>query len=167
MSRPSMFCITTALAVMSVPILTLPAAALAQTNPSTVASPNAETPAPGAVPALPKSMSEKVEQHIKQLHEQLGITAAEEPQWNLFAQVMRDNAAQMQQAFAARGVNVATMTAVDNMQSYAQLAQVHASNMQKLATAFQTLYNTFPDSQKKVADAVFRENNGKPPSSKH
>jgi protein CpxP len=168
MSRPSMFRITAALAVMSVPILTLPAVALAQTSPSAVASPNAETPASGAVPAaLPKSMSEKVEQHIKQLHDQLGITAAEEPQWNLFAQVMRDNAAQMQQAFAARGVNVATMTAVDNMQSYAQLAQVHASNMQKLASAFQTLYNTFPDSQKKVADAVFRENNGKPPSSKH
>lgn len=167
MSRPSMFRIAAVLAVMSVPVLTLPAAALAQTSPSTVAPPNTETPASRTVPALPESMSKKVEQHIAQLHNQLGITAAEEPQWKPFAQVMRDNAAQMQQAFAARGANAATMTATDNMQSYAQLAQAHADNMQKLASAFQTLYNTFPDSQKKVADAVFRENNGKPPSSKH
>jgi periplasmic protein CpxP/Spy len=167
MSRPSMFRIAAVLAVMSVPVLTLPAAALAQTSPSTVAPPNEKTPASGTVPALPKSISEKVEQHIKQLHDQLGITVAEEPQWKQFAQVMRDNATQMQQAFAARAANVATMTAAENMQSYSQLAQLHAANMQKLASAFQTLYDTFPDAQKNVADAVFRQNNGKPTSSKH
>ena len=167
MSRPSMFRIAAVLAVMSVPVLTLPAAALAQTSPSTVAPPNAETPTSGTVPALPKSMSKKVEQHIRQLHNQLGITAAEEPQWKLFAQVMRDNAGQMQQAFAARAANVATMTAAENMQSYSQLAQVHSANMQKLASAFQSLYNTFPDAQKKDTDTIFRQNNGKPTSSKH
>lgn len=58
---------------------------------------------------------------------------------------MRDNAAQMQQGFTARAANVATMTAPENMQSYSQLAQLHAANMQKLANAFQTLYNTFRD----------------------
>jgi periplasmic protein CpxP/Spy len=164
MSRPSMFRLAAVLAVMGVPVLSLPA--LAQTSPSTVASPNEETSS-GAVPALPKSISEKVEQHIKQLHDQLGITVAEKSQWNQFAQVMRDNAARMHAAFAARAANVATMTATENMQSYSQLAQVHAANMQKLASAFQSLYNTFPEAQKKVADTVFRENIGKRTSSKH
>ena len=131
MSHPSMFRLAAVLAVMSVPVLTLPAAALAQTSPSTVAPPNEETPASGTVPALPKTISEKVEQHIKQLHDQLGITVEEKPQWNQFAQVMRDNAARMHQAFAARAANVATMTAAENMVSYSQLAQVHAANMQK------------------------------------
>jgi hypothetical protein len=97
----------------------------------------------------------------------LGITVAEKPQWNQFAQVMRDNAARMQQAFAARAANVATMTAVENMRSYSQLAQAHASNMQKLASSFQSLYSTFPDSQKKVADTVFQANTKKRASSKH
>jgi phage/plasmid primase-like uncharacterized protein len=48
------------------------------------------------------------------------------------------------------------------MQSYAQLAQVHATNMQKLASAFQSLYSSFPDQQKLVADAVFRKSNALP-----
>jgi periplasmic protein CpxP/Spy len=167
MSRPSMFRVAAVLAVMSVPALTLPAASWAQTSPSTVAPPNEETPASGTVPALPKTISEKVEQHIERLHDQLRITVAETSQWNQFAQVMRDNAARIHQAFAARAANVATMTAAENMQSYSQLAQVHAADMQKLASAFQSLYNTFPDAQKKVADMVFRENNGKPTPSKH
>ncbi len=50
----------------------------------------------------------------------------------------------------------ANMTAPQNMQSYAQLAQVHADGMQKLSAAFQTLYDTFPASQKQIADAVFQ-----------
>jgi periplasmic protein CpxP/Spy len=167
MSRSSMFRLAAVLAVMSVSALTLPAASLAQTSPSTAAPPNEEPPASGTVPALPKSIAEKVEQHIKQLQDQLGITVAETPQWNQFAQVMRDNAARMQQAFTARAANLATMTAVENMQSYSQLAQVHAANMQKLASAFQLLYNTFPDAQKKVADTAFREHNRKPASPQH
>ena len=32
-----------------------------------------------------------------------------------------------------------TMDAAQNMQSYAQLAQVHAQDMQQMASAFQTL----------------------------
>ncbi len=53
------------------------------------------------------------------------------------------------------------------MQSYAQLAQVHAANTQKLATAFQTLYATFPDAQKQTADAVFQNVNQKHAPHKH
>jgi hypothetical protein len=116
---------------------------------------------PAAAPDMTKLMSEKLERHIQLLHDQLGITAAEEPQWAQFAQVMRDNAAQMEQAFRARGAHLASMNAIDNMQSYAELAQIHATNMQKLASAFQALYAIFPEPQKMLADAVFRNNNGR------
>jgi len=54
------------------------------------------------------------------------------------------------------------MTAAENMQFYSRLTQVHAANMQKLESAFQSVYNTFPDAQKKVADTVFPQNHGKP-----
>ena len=110
-------------------------------------------------PARPSGVSPDVEQHISRLHGQLGITPAEQAQWEQCAQVMRDNAAQMNQAFMDRSAKVAGMNAVDTMQSYAQLAQIHATNMQKLASAFQALYGSFPDQQKQVADAVFRKNN--------
>ena len=135
--------------------------ASAQTAPS--AAPMAAEHSPmsssGSGPAHARSAPPDVEKHITQLHAQLGITPAEQAQWEQCAQVMRDNAAQMNQAFMDRSGKLDGMNAVDNMQSYAQLAQVHATNMQKLASAFQALYSSFPDQQKQVADAVFRKNN--------
>ena len=79
-----------------VALLALSAAALAQP---------AQSPAPAAPPAAAshpvpgKNMEERVENHIKQLHAQLQITPAEQPQWDQFAQVMRENARDMDQAF--------------------------------------------------------------------
>jgi protein CpxP len=161
MSHLSMFRVATVLAA-TLPALTLPAAVYAQTN-----SPAGGAASTGAESALPASVSAKVEQHIKALHDQLGITPGEQPQWEAFAQVMRENAAQMSDAFINRSAKVSGMTAVDNMQSYAQLAQVHATNTQKLASAFQALYNTFPDQQKQLADRIFQNSKGKLPSNKH
>lgn len=109
--------------------------------------------------ALLKGQSKNVEAHIAALHDQLQITAAEEAHWAAFAQVMRDNALQMDAAFVQRGQAFATMNAVQDLQSYAQIAQVQSDNMQKLAAAFQTLYVSFPPSQQKLADAVFRPRN--------
>jgi hypothetical protein len=129
----------------------LPVAALAQTM-----APSANTPAATAsAPALPKAEEAKLDEHIKSLHDELKITAAEEPAWRQFAAVMRSNAYDMNQAFQSRA-GVASMTAPANMQSYAELAQVHADGMQKLSAAFETLYDTFPAAQKATADAVFQ-----------
>jgi protein CpxP len=153
------------LAAATLPVLSLPAAAFAQAN--TPAPAPAEAPSTGAAPALPASISAKVEEHIKQLHDQLSITPAEQPQWDQYAQVMRENAAQMSEAFTTRASKVGAMNAADNMQSYAQISQVHATNMQKLASAFQSLYNTFPDDQKHLADGVFQNSKGRLAPHKH
>ena len=50
------------------------------------------------------------------------------------------------------------MNAVQNMQSYEQLAQAHAQDLEKLVPAFQKLYDAMPDQQKQLADQVFRAN---------
>jgi hypothetical protein len=49
------------------------------------------------------------------------------------------------------------MSAEQNMQSYANLAQMHADGMEKLAAAFSTLYESFPAAQKTVADKLFQQ----------
>jgi protein CpxP len=94
-------------------LLALPAAALAQPTqspaPAAAPSPMTSQPVPG------KSMEERVENHIKQLHAQLRITPAEQPQWDQFAQVMRENARDMDQAFMQRAQQYPTMNAMQNM----------------------------------------------------
>lgn len=137
-------------------LLALPAAGFAQsTQPPAAAagaSPLASHPMPG------NTAEQRVEGHIKQLHAQLRITSAEESQWNQFADVMRQNARSMDQAIATRMQQYPTMNALQNMQSYEQIAEAHAQDLQKLVPAFENLYNAMPAEQKQVADQVFRAN---------
>ena len=109
-------------------------------------------------PVPGKNAEERVERRIKELHSQLQITPAEEPQWNEFAQVMRENARDMDQAFMHRAQQFPRMNAVQNMQSYEQLSREHAQRVEKLVPAFQKLYDAMPDRQKRLADQVFRAN---------
>jgi periplasmic protein CpxP/Spy len=133
-------------------ILTLPLVALGQPAHSPGASPLASRPAAG------NSAEQRVEQRIRDLHAQLRITSAEQSQWEQFANVMRENARAMDQAIAQRTQQYPTMTALQNMQSYAQIASQHSEDMQKLVPAFDTLYNAMSAEQKQVADQVFRSN---------
>jgi hypothetical protein len=103
-----------------------------------------------------ETMQQMAEQRIAALHKSLHITAAQQPQWDQFAQVMRDNAKDLDQAYQQRATTFDKMNAVDNMQSYAQIEQTRAQDMQKLVPAFQTLYNALSDEQKQEADALFR-----------
>lgn len=96
-----------------------------------------------------------VENRIKTLHDKLQITSAQEDEWNNVAQTMRDNEGNIHQLIQSRHQNLDSMTAIDDLQSYQQIAQAHADGLQKLTAAFQTLYNDMSDAQKKNADEVF------------
>jgi hypothetical protein len=52
---------------------------------------------------------------------------------------------------------VAEMNAVDNMHSYAQIARAYADNTERLATAFDSLYASLSDIQKRAVDTLFRQ----------
>jgi protein CpxP len=151
------------LAGLVIPAMSLPAGAFAQT-PS--AAPSATAKSATATSKAP-SAADRVEQHITQLHAQLRITPAQQAQWDQFAQVMRDNAKGMDQIVDQRGASLASMTAAENMQSYSQIAQQHAQDMQKLSAAFQTLYSSLSDEQKKNADEVFRARGAQHAATKH
>ena len=146
-------------------LLSLPAAALAQSS-QAPASATPEKGRPAAAQSSPlaghpvagRNAKERVEQRIKELHAQLRITPAEHPQWDQFAQVMRENARDMDQAYIHRAEQFHSMNALQNMQSYEQIAEEHAQHLQKLVAAFQTLYNAMPDEQKQLTDQVFHAN---------
>jgi hypothetical protein len=145
-------------------LLTWPAVALAQSQAPAAALPGTEKPAATASsplaghPVAGKTAQERVEQRIKELYSQLRITPAERPQWDQFAQVMRDNARDMDQAWLERIDRSQSMNAVQNMQSYEQIAAQHAQHVQKLVPAFQNLYTVMSEQQKQLADQVFRAN---------
>ena len=108
-------------------------------------------------PARTHSLEGNVEQRILSLHAKLQITPQQEPHWVQFATVMRDNARAMDMSFQRRVQTMPTMTAPENMASYAQVSTEHAQQMQRLGPAFQVLYDSMTDIQKKGADQVFRD----------
>ena len=113
-----------------------------------------------AAPSVPArhvaSAADRVEQRIASLHARLGITPAEQPLWDKFAQVMRDNAQKLSETAGDRAAKLKDMNASDNMQSYAQLAMVHAQDLQNLSAAFQPLYASLSPEQQHEADTMFR-----------
>src|SRR6202035_857024 len=73
-------------------IIALAVAAL-RTQPALALAQSAPTPGAEA----------RVEQRSRELHAELQITAAEEPQWQQSVQIMRDNSREMDQALTQRG----------------------------------------------------------------
>jgi hypothetical protein len=102
------------------------------------------------------SDSNAVEARIKELHRKLHITAAQKPQWDNLAQVMRDNAQAMSDLKKQRASDAQTMNAVDVVKSYESVIEAHEDGMKKFVPPFEALYNTMSDAQKKTADSLFR-----------
>jgi len=130
------------------------AAAQLGSAPETLAQASTAPATTESAPAGEKS--DPVEARIKELHSRLHITTAQQAQWDSLVQVMRDNAKAMTDLQAQRKQDVKTMTAVDAVKSYQAVIQAHEAGMAKFVPAFQALYDSMSDAQKKIADAMFR-----------
>jgi periplasmic protein CpxP/Spy len=119
--------------------------AATSSSPETMSAPSAESPSRSAV-----------ETRIKDLHQKLKITNAEEPKWDAVAQVMRENAQTMEALQKQRASDAKSMDAVGVVRSYAEVVQAHEDGIKKFIPAFEDLYNSMSDSQKKTADSMFR-----------
>jgi periplasmic protein CpxP/Spy len=111
------------------------------------------TPPPTTAPASPQDAAE---QRVRSLQAELHITDAQMPQWSTFAQAMRDNAISTGTLFRQRASSQ-SMSALDNMKSYAQVARAYADNTENLSVAFEALYGVLSDQQKQTIDTLFRQ----------
>lgn len=148
-------CAVAAAALLSSFAVALPA--LAQTSPAP--APAASTPSANATAAATPAASEAkhsaaVEAHIAALKKKLMITSAQEATWDTFAAVMRDNGEAIEAAVQEREASK-NLDAIHDLQSYANVAQVHADGAKKLAGAFQPVYDSLSPEQKKNADTMF------------
>ena len=98
-----------------------------------------------------------VEKRISELHAKLKITSDQETLWSAVANEMRDEGKTFTSAIQTRDGSAKTMTAIDDLNSYADLASLHADSMKKFITVFTPLYNGMTADQKKNADLVFQE----------
>jgi uncharacterized protein YaaN involved in tellurite resistance len=136
----------------------LTTSAWAQQTAAPPATPSSDAP---AATHRSHKRADVVEQRITDLHARLMITDQQSKQWDAFAQTMRDNARKTSEAFHERAQKLPTMNADEAMKSYAELAQHHAENMQKLSSAMSDLYAVLSSGQKQVADAMYRNSGAK------
>ena len=129
-------------AVLAIAALFLAFIALAGATPSIAASPKT-------------SKADRTEARITQLHSKLQITPEQEALWTNVAQTMRDNSKTMEALIKARSENETTMNAIEDLKSYAEIADAHADGLNKFIPAFEPLYATMSDAQKKSADTLF------------
>lgn len=124
---------------------------------------------PGAAaamqPAPPSAAAEAaIDRRIRLLRARLGITSAQLPLWSAFAHAMREDAQSTDALAAQRAAAVARMNAADNMNSYARIVCIHASNTERLADAFDRLYASLSATQKRAADELLRRTATAPPA---
>jgi periplasmic protein CpxP/Spy len=125
-------------------LMALPLAFMANAAAQTATAPPAGNPA----------------QQMAALRSRLGITPAQQPQFNAFAQAMQQNEAAMA-VFTQRNPPNQPRNALDQLRAQAQAAQLDAQGLRRLVPVFQALYASLSDQQKRVADQLFA---GSPPS---
>ena len=93
---------------------------------------------------------------IDHLHDSLKITAEQGPLWRGVTKVMRENAEAISKLAQERAEHAQTATALDDLKSYAEIAEAHAAATKRMIPVFQALYDSMSPEQKKAADTEFR-----------
>jgi hypothetical protein len=119
------------------------------------ASPAQLTLAQAAAPASPPAQN--VEANISGLHQRLQITPAQEAQFDALANVMRQNAKAEQSAPQPPPPNA---SAVDYLRAEIQYDEIELAGLKRFLPALEGLYATLSPTQRRTADAIFREGPG-------
>ncbi len=131
-------------------------AALSATEPAAAQGPGAGTPpgskSPGAkAKPAPAGPRDEVEQEINQLRDRLHITPAQQQQFDAFAEILRNNAQALDALMHEKSPKA---NAVEDMRFYLQFTEAQAEGLKRLLPAFQALYDSLSDQQKRAADSV-------------
>ncbi len=103
------------------------------------------------------SASRHIEGRIAFLKAELGITPQQQAQWDKLAQVMRDNAKELDANFAQMHAqaDTATHNAVQRIEAQGRFAALKVEQSGRLLAAFRPLYASLSDQQKQAADQLF------------
>jgi hypothetical protein len=127
--------------LLILPAATAPAAAQAPAAPP---PPQAGPPPAGSV----------MEPRLRQIHQMLHITPAQEADFNAFANALRGNEATMRALFAQRPPGVGT-NAVESLRFEQRLLAAQAEGLRRLIEPFSRLYAALSPTQKNIANRIF------------
>ena len=125
--------------------------------PSLVSAANSSRPAAAARTTVQPGKHPQVdpiEARINALHDELQITEPEAGQWDGVAGRCAATPKRSTN-WCVGSANRNTMTAVDDLRAYQEITEAHAKGVKKLVAAFEVLYGTMSDDQKKMADGCF------------
>jgi len=108
-------------------------------------------PSAKGAPAAGDAQSER---ESADLHKKLQITPAQQPQFDAVVKAMQQNAQEMD-ALMQQNPPDRRRNALDELRTQAQAAQTEAAGLQRLLPAFQSLYESLSEAQKREADQVF------------
>lgn len=94
------------------------------------------------------------ERKIKEIHDELHITAAQEELWGKVAQTMRDNGKAFQDSRADLMARSKTITAVESLKLMQGMADQHSNGLKQLIPQVEALYAALTPEQKKQADQL-------------
>jgi protein CpxP len=128
---------------------------LAQGAPSKAAAPQRGAPQAQA----PAQQGEPgIEKQIADLRKRLNITPQQQPQFDAFAEAMRQNAKAMETMMQEQ--QSPSRNAVEDLKAAAKFAEGEADGLKRLLPPLQALYDSLSDQQKKTADQVLVSNAG-------
>lgn len=125
------------------------------TSPTTTASSSA--PPATKAPRVKQNVVARMEEKLTTLQNQLKLTDTQKVKWNSYAETARGNVKAMREMVAQRHQTQTPKTALDAFRSRQQIAEARAEGARKLTSAFEALYASLSDDQKKIADAAIKE----------
>ena len=122
------------------------------------ATAQAQAPAgqkPGAATRQAAPAGDPIETQLAEVKKRLSITAAQQPQFDQFATIVKQNAQTMDALMKKATAQGAQQNAVEGLRTAASFAQTEADNLKRLVPALEALYASLSEQQKRAADQLF------------
>ena len=113
---------------------------------------------PKAQAQQPAPQEQGIEAQISEMKKRLNITPQQQPQFDAFAQAMRQNAQTMEPLMQQQ--QSTSHSAVEDLKAAAKFAEAEADSLKRLVPPLEALYGALTDQQKKVADQVLMASAG-------
>jgi hypothetical protein len=96
----------------------------------------------------------RIQERLQRLHDRLGITPAQQPQWDAVVATLRENAQAMRGSPARQAIRSGQLNAVQDMHAFADLAHQRADAVQRMIPPVEALYAALSPQQRQTADQV-------------